>query len=89
MNFYSTSPREHIKAMRIHESQYVWFRWLHSAFSRYVYFNKLQRMDVVRPQETGLDYDRIKRRKEEKAEKEAKRERQKVKQQKDPRRNDF
>lgn len=80
MNFYSTSPREHIEVMRLHQSQYVWFRMLHTLFSRYVYFNKLQRMDVVRPQETGLDYDRIKKKKEEKAEAEAKRQKQKIKQ---------
>jgi hypothetical protein len=45
LNYYLSSPMPHVRGMMIMESQFVWFRILHSAFSRYVYFNHLQMIE--------------------------------------------
>lgn len=41
MQYFSSMPTEHSEAMVLHDSQYVWFRKLHTVFNRYVYFNEL------------------------------------------------
>jgi N-acetylglucosaminylphosphatidylinositol deacetylase len=35
-----------LKAMRMHESQLVWFRWLYVSFSRYMWVNHWQEVQV-------------------------------------------
>ncbi|KAI8093131.1 putative N-acetylglucosaminyl-phosphatidylinositol deacetylase [Halteromyces radiatus] len=35
------------KAMRQHESQLVWFRWLYVTFSRYMYINELEKVEYL------------------------------------------
>jgi N-acetylglucosaminylphosphatidylinositol deacetylase len=37
-----------LRAMRLHASQWVWFRWLFVAFSSYGWVNVLERVDVGR-----------------------------------------
>ena len=41
----SASPVEVIKAVRLHASQFVWYRKLFVVFSRYTYMNTLRRID--------------------------------------------
>jgi len=41
----SPSPLEVLRAVRLHKSQFVWYRKLFVAFSRYTYMNTLRRID--------------------------------------------
>jgi N-acetylglucosaminylphosphatidylinositol deacetylase len=41
----SASPIEVLKAVRLHASQFVWYRKLFVVFSRYTYMNTLRRID--------------------------------------------
>jgi N-acetylglucosaminylphosphatidylinositol deacetylase len=41
----SPSPRQVVAAVRLHKSQFVWYRKLFLAFSRYTFMNTLRRID--------------------------------------------
>jgi N-acetylglucosaminylphosphatidylinositol deacetylase len=41
VNYFLPSPFEAVTALMIHHSQFVWYRKLFMAFSRYVYYNGL------------------------------------------------
>jgi len=41
----SASPMQVLKAVRLHASQFVWYRKIFVVFSRYTYMNTLRRID--------------------------------------------
>lgn len=41
VNYFLPTPIEAVTALMIHHSQFVWYRKLFMAFSRYVYYNGL------------------------------------------------